>query len=124
MKFNQAMYLLKKGKKIRRKTWNNPDYFVIKGKIYEFCVISESGKTEIDFNFKMEDFEATDWEIYKEIDLQDVMKYIGWEKAHQTEKALKILKEVGINPENCFFDEDYKVFIPCDEIIKLKKYQK
>jgi len=50
--------------------------------------------------------------------IANAIKDLGWERAHKTEIVLKALVRIGINPMNCFFDQDDNLIIPVSEILK------
>jgi hypothetical protein len=50
------------------------------------------------------------------IDINEVIRHLGWEKAHKTEEVIKALTTIGINPKNCFFDDKDNLIIPCSEV--------
>ena len=67
MDFKQAIQWLKEGKKVRRKNWA-PDFRL--NIPYTFGICAERNNAIVNepfsYDFKIEDFEATDWEIYEE----------------------------------------------------------
>lgn len=48
--------------------------------------------------------------------IDEVIRNLAWEKACKTEIVIKTLKDIGINPINCFFDEKGNLVIPINEI--------
>jgi hypothetical protein len=48
--------------------------------------------------------------------IQDAVHHISWERAHRTEEILKGLVAIGINPKNCFLDNNDNLIIPFTEI--------
>lgn len=54
MDFKEARELIKKGKKIKRESWKNKDFFLPVGKDYD-------DQPYLDFN----DIDANDWIVYK-----------------------------------------------------------
>ena len=65
--FNQAVLWMQEEKKIRRKSWENPNMYIFPGWANKFHYhTSKEDHDGPSVDFKLEDFEATDWEIYCE----------------------------------------------------------
>ena len=50
--------------------------------------------------------------------IQNAIRHLGHERAHKKEIVIKALVRIGINPKNCFFDQDDNLIIPESEIQK------
>ena len=53
-------------------------------------------------------------------EIERIIGQLGWNQARKTEIVIKVIKEIGINIENCFFDQKDNLIIPMSEIQKLK----
>ena len=65
MNFQWAIQQLKEGKKVRRKDWGNPDFYVFM-KNENFYYYSTENDPETLYPFRLECFQATDWELFGE----------------------------------------------------------
>jgi len=48
--------------------------------------------------------------------IEETIKQLGWERASKTEKVVKALVGIGIDPKKCFFDQDDNLTVPFSAI--------
>ena len=92
--FQQVIIWLKEGKKVRRKSWENEELYLTKEK-YPLEEISGNESNHSGYRVsKLENFEATDWEIYEEKEsCGDFLKRIGTDGALWAKEFMKLWED-------------------------------
>jgi uridine kinase len=102
MNFIEALELAKKGKKIRLKKWDNPEFYLYAKQDSLYCC----GDRNILSSLNMTEYSSLDWEEYKK-----KLELNTFEKAIVALKNGKTIKRVSVpqwtyNLEVCNFNEE------------------
>ena len=117
MNFMEAVKAMKERKKVRRPHWNNGVYWQNK---YD-CI--DCNKKDCPPSLNFTNFEATDWEIYKEEDKELINKsYYGVSPKEIFDDSIIKLMNAPVIDKELEFKDEVKVFGEvCQNILKKKK---